>query len=116
MTRVLTAALLGLTLCGSAYAHDERRPAALLEAIVQERDLGLVFDYLREALGAALEGREAPPPYHLRQRADEIGEDMKRRGAAAARGVIDAIEESVRRGLSAPARPALPPSSSSQRI
>ena len=118
MKRAAIAGLL-LALCASAYAHDERRapPAAILGGIVQERDVDLVFDYLREALDAAVEGREAPPPDEIARRAGAIGEEMKRRGAAAARVFIDVIEKSVREGLREPVpRPALPPSSPSQRI
>ena len=115
------AAIAGLLLasCVSAHAHDERRPppASILGGLVQERDVGLVFDYLREALDAAVEGREAPPPDEISRRAGAIGEEMKRRGAAAARVFIDVIEKSVRDGMREPApRPALPPRPSGQRI
>jgi hypothetical protein len=115
------AALLGITLSASAYAHDPRAPldGSILGGIVQERDVGLVFGYLREALSAAIEGRDAAPPEELVQRAESMGEELKRRGAAAGRAVIDAIEQAVREGMreiprSAP--PALPPSSVYQRI
>lgn len=104
----------------SAYAHDRRPlpPESVLGAIVQERDVDLVFDYLREALGAAVLGRDAPPPpRELEQRAEAIGDEMKRRGAAAARVIIDVIERSVREGLrDPPQRPALPPTYPRQRI
>ena len=113
MKRFIIAGVIGFTLSAPALAHDEDRPLAapLLGGIVQERDVGLVFDYLREALGAAIEGREAPLPDDMARRAEAIGEEMKRRGAAAARVFIDVIEKSVREGLREPApRRALPPS------
>ena len=113
MKRFTIAAILGLTLCASAYAHDPRPmiPESLLGGIVHERDIDLVFDYLREALSAAVVGREAPPPpRELEQRAEVIGDEMKRRGAAAARVFIDTIEKSVREGVrELPQRSALPP-------
>ena len=119
MQRIIAAVLLGLALCASAYAHDERHPPAgpLFGGIVQERDIGLVFGYLREALDATIEGREAPPSAEITQRAEEIGGEMKRRGAAAARAFVDVIENTVREGLREPApRRALPPSTAYQRI
>ena len=65
MKRVAIAAVIGITLSSAGYASDpnELPPAgaqALLGGIVQERDVSLVFDYLRDALRATVEGREAP--------------------------------------------------------
>lgn len=119
MRRLIIAGVIGLTLSAPASAHDEAQPPAapLFGGIVQERDVGLVFDYLREALGAAVEGREAPAPDEITQRAEAIGEEMKRRGAAAARVFLDMIEKRVREGLREPAqRRALPPSTGYQRL
>jgi hypothetical protein len=119
MERLVSAAVLVLALSSAAYANDSgpRPPPvdALLGGIVQERDVGLVFDYLREALRAAVDGREAPqPPAELTRRAEAIGEEVKRRGAAAAQAAIDAIEKSVRESMREPRR--LPPTSPAQRI
>ena len=116
MKQIIAAALLGLAVCSSAHAQDSRRPTAdsLLGGLVQERDVTLVFDYLRDALKAAIDGREAAPPDELTQRAEAIGDELKRRGAAAARAAIDAIEQSVRDAMREPRR--LPPTSSGQRI
>jgi hypothetical protein len=117
MNRLITATLFGVALCSSAYAQDARRPPAnaLLGGIVQERDVDLVFDYLRDALKAGMEGREATPPDELTQRAEAIGDELKRRGAAAARAAIDAIEQTVRDAMREPRR-LPPPTSPSQRI
>jgi hypothetical protein len=119
MRHIVIAAFAVLALCAPAQAADGGVPSADIgEAhfggIVEERDVGLVFDYLRDAVSAALEGRDAPPPDALRQRAEAIGEEMKRRGAAAARAVLDAIEQSVREGMREPRRQ--PTARSSQRI
>jgi hypothetical protein len=119
MERLTSMAVLLLSLSSAAYANDSgtRPPSmdALLGGIVQERDVGLVFDYLRDALRAAVDGREAPqPPDELTRRGEAIGDEMKRRGASAAQAVLDAIEKSVRESMREPRR--LPPSSSAQRI
>ena len=110
MKRVAVAGLLALGLCASAHAEDSFRlsPEALFGGIVQESDVTLVFGYLREALGAAVEGREAPPPEELTQRAEAIGGEMKRRGAAAGRAIIDVIEATVRGAVREPRPPLLP--------
>ena len=103
MNRVLLGVMLAFAL--SAQAPDalaqERRalPDAVFGGIVQDRDVTVFFEYLREALNAAIEGREAAPPDELAQRAEAMGEEMKRRGAVAARALIDAIEASVRQRL-----------------
>jgi hypothetical protein len=73
-----------------------------------------VFDYLREALGAAIEGREPTPPEKLMQRAEAIGDEVKRLGVAMARAILDSVERSVREGVKEPSMP--PPSSPLQRI
>jgi len=118
MKHIAAAALLGLALCSSAYAQDARPPLpeALLGGIVQERDVTLVFDYLRDALKAAMQGREAPPPDALTQRAEAIGDELKRRGAVAARAAIDAIEQTVRDAMREPPAHLPPPTSPNQRI
>ena len=107
MRRVAVAGLLGLVVCASAHAQDARRPAtdALLRGIVQERDVALVFDYLREVVTAASEGREAAPPAELAERAEAIGQEVKRHGAAAARALIDAVESSLRESMREPRPP-----------
>ena len=100
MNRILVGAIVAFALSAQApdaYAQERRPlPDALFGGIVQERDVTVFFDYLRESLNAAIEGREAAPPDELAQRAEAIGEEVKRRGAVAARALIDAIEASVR--------------------
>jgi len=100
------AALLGVALSSSAHATDRDAPPAagpadVFGGIVQERDVSLIFGYFREALSAAVEGRDVipPPPEELIQRAEVLGGEMKRRGAAAGRAILDAIEGAVRERL-----------------
>jgi hypothetical protein len=84
-----------------AHAGDVDDPfsavaGAFVRGLVQEEDVGLFFGYLREALGAAADGRDAPVPEKLTRRAEEIGERAKQRGVVAGRLLLDAIEASVR--------------------
>jgi hypothetical protein len=116
MKHIITAALLTLALCASARAEDPRRlsPESLLGGIIQERDVTLLFDYLRDALKAGMQGREVQPPKELTQRAEAIGEELKDRGATAARAAIDAIEDAVRESMRD--RDRLPPADGQRRI
>ena len=88
-------------------------PEALLGGLVQESDVNLMFSYVRDAFKAALRGQEAQPPYELQRRAEEIGYELKRRGAIAGAVLIDEIERSVLEELR---RPSIPPSDYRQRI
>ena len=101
----------------AAHAHERDVPMGpLLGGLVEERDVGLVFGYLREALSAAIEGREAPPPEELAQRAEAIGGELRRRGADAARAILDSVESAVREGMREPGTQPLPPQSGRIRI
>ena len=110
MRRVVVASFVAFSLCASAHAEDSRwpLPETLFSGIVQERDIALIFGYAREALSAAVEGRDAAPPEELTQRAEAIGSEMKRRGAVAGRAILDAIESAVRDAVREPRRPSLP--------
>jgi hypothetical protein len=109
MRCTVIAATLALAVCHSTHAAAGDDPIstaaeALLGGLVQEEDVTLVFGYMREALSAAIEGREPPVPEKLTQRAEAIGEEAKRRGAVAARVLLDAIERSVREIFKEPPR------------
>jgi hypothetical protein len=110
MRRVAVGAVLAFGLCASVHAQDRHglSPEGLLGGIVQERDVALLFGYAREALSAALEGREAPPPEELTQRAEVIGGEVKRRGAAVGRAILDAIEAAVHGNEREPRGPSIP--------
>ncbi|HEY9446067.1 MAG TPA: hypothetical protein VIQ62_03250, partial [Burkholderiales bacterium] len=61
----LAALLAGCALPGAASAASEADmpdPQVLLQGIVSEEQVGLLFDYLRNALIAAAEGREGLVP------------------------------------------------------
>ena len=110
MRHVAIASFVAFGLCMSAHAEDLRGPLpeSLISGIVQERDIALIFGYAREALSAAMEGRDVAPPEELTQRAEAIGGEMKRRGVAAGRALLDAIESAVHDSVRAPRRPSLP--------
>ena len=116
MKHIIAAAFFAFVLCVSARAGDPRQPPPnpFLGGIIEERDVTLVFDYLRDALKAGMQGRQTEPPKELTQRAEVIGEELKQRGAIAARAAIDAIEDAVRESLRE--RDRLPPTDGRQRI
>lgn len=102
----LAAALVSVALVFPAHAsdHDARRgvsPSDVVGGLIQERDVALLFGYLRETLSAAVEGRDVmpSPPDELTRRAEVLGGEMKRRGAAAGHAILDAIESSMRERL-----------------
>ena len=93
MRRVASAALISLSLCTFARAEP------FVGGVITESDVGLVFDYLREAMSAAFQGRQIAPPEALISRAEAIADEAKRRGEIAARAAIDAIEREIREGM-----------------
>jgi hypothetical protein len=127
MRRIIIAGLIGFALSGPVRADpagdafsaaDDPLSAAteaLLRGLIQEDDVALVFGYAREALSAAIEGRDAPVPEKLTRRAEAIGEEAKRRGAIAGRIVLDAIEQSVREIFREPRQSSSPLPPSTQR-
>ena len=102
--------ILATLACASASAREpDRAPVPSIEALfsglVQEQDVALAFRYFRESLDAAMDGREPPPPPAvLIQRAEVIGDELKRRGFAVARDALDAIEAIVREQVREPTR------------
>ena len=96
MRLIILGSVLVFAVSGSLHAAEAHEPQPVLGGIVQQQDVELFFDYLRDAVSAAAEGRPAEPPQALTRRAQEIGEEMKRHGAAAARALIDTLESAVR--------------------
>ena len=118
---IVAVLLLGLGLQAPAFADakdplDRLDPEILLKDVVSERDVSMLFAYLRSAALAAVEGREAPAPEALQRRAETLGKVLKLRGALAAWALIDALEASANEVLRGPAAPALPPTTPFSRI
>jgi hypothetical protein len=96
MRRIAAAALVSLSLSTPTYAEP------FIGGVVKDSDVTLLFDYLREAMSAAFQGREAAPPEALVKRAETIAEEAKRHGEIAARAAIDAIERELRESMRRP--------------
>jgi hypothetical protein len=105
MRQIIWGGVLVFAVSGSLHAAGPHGGQPVLGGIVQQQDIELFFDYLRDAVTAAAEGRPAEPPQALARRAQEIGEEMKRHGAAAARALIDALESELREAPREPPRP-----------
>ena len=123
--------IFGCALCASflvvspAPADDGRAALNRLESgepwrgFVREQDLSLLFDYLRAALVAASEDREAPPvPQELTGRVEAIGQALKAEGTLAALALLATLERRAKRALrDVPApRPMLPPKPPATRL
>ena len=92
--RFAAVALISLFLSAPAHAAEP-----FIGGVVKESDVALLFDFLREAMSAAFQGREVAPPEALVKRAEAIAEEAKRHGEIAARAAVDAIEREVREGM-----------------
>ena len=107
-----------------AVAEDSRDALARLESgemwrgLAREQDVSLLFGYLRSALAAAVEGREAPPvPEALTGRVEAMGQALKAQGALAALALLAALERRAQRALRDDApRPMLSPTQPSTRL
>ena len=58
-------------------------PKVLLQGVVREEDLSLLFTHLKAALLASYQGREAPAPEEFNRRMEAISGELKSRGALA---------------------------------
>jgi hypothetical protein len=106
----------GLAFCMPAFADDRPAdplahadPQVLFKGMVREADVSLLFAYLRSALIAASQGKDAPPPEELNRRAQALGDELKLRGTLAGLLVLGAIEHSARQALREPPSFIAPP-------
>lgn len=105
----LAIALLGLACATPAHAGEKRDPYAgieallnsgiLLQGVVRDEDVSLLFAHLRAALLAAHEGREAPPQAELSRRAEAIAAELKSRGTLAGLLFLTAFEAAAKQAL-----------------
>ena len=79
-------------------------PRVLLQGVIREDDVSLLFAYFRAALMASYEGREAPAPEELARRSEALAAELKSRGALAGLLLLTAFEAAARQAL----REALP--------
>ena len=80
-------------------------PQWLLQGVVTERDVSLLFDHLRISLAAAAAGREPPPAPELEQRAAEIGGELRLRGTLFGLVMLNALEARAKEALRGPRQP-----------
>jgi hypothetical protein len=102
--RHAVALLFGCLVCGSAAAAppeipDIVDPRVLLHALVDEAQVAAAFDFLRNALIAAAEGRDGPVPEILRREIDRIDADIKLRGTVAGLLMLKSLEAEIRQLL-----------------
>jgi hypothetical protein len=116
MSALIAGGALGLALAFPAQAGETPDPFAqleplvhprtLLQGVVREEDVSLLFAHLRAALLAASEGRDAPAPEELNQRAEAIGAELRARGLLTGMLFLTAFEafarQAVRDALAAP--------------
>ena len=74
-------------------------PRLLLQGVVREEDLTLLFDHLRAALLASYQGREAPSAEELNRRMEAIGGELKARGMIAGMLLLAAFEAAARQAV-----------------
>ncbi len=76
---------------------DLRGPIA---RVFNEETVSLLFDYLRQSVRSAADGKPAPkPPAELTQRMQEAGEALRRESANAALGALDEMERELKEAL-----------------
>ena len=74
-------------------------PKVLLQGVLREEDVSLLFTHLRAALLASYQGRNAPVPEELNRRMEAISGELKSRGAIAGLLMLTAFEAAARQAL-----------------
>jgi len=74
-------------------------PKVLLQGVLREEDVSLLFAHLRAALLASYQGRNAPVPEELNRRMEAISGELKSRGAIAGLLMLTAFEAAARQAL-----------------
>jgi hypothetical protein len=74
-------------------------PGILLQGLVREDDVSLLFAQLRAALLASYQGREAPSSGELDRRMEAIAAEVKARGAIAGLALLAALEAAARQAV-----------------
>ena len=74
-------------------------PKVLLQGVVREEDVSLLFAHLRAALLASSQGRDAPATEELNRRMEAISAELKSRGTLAGLLLLTAFEAAARQAL-----------------
>ncbi len=108
----LSCLIAGNAAAASPDAFDALDLRVLLQGLVSEEQVSAMFEYLRNAVIAAAEGREGPMPEMLRRELERIDADVRLRGTVAGLLLLKQLEAEVKSLLRAPlpepARPAPP--------
>jgi hypothetical protein len=102
-------ALIALACVAPAHAGDRQDPFAgvealldpriLLQGVVREDDVTVLFAHLKAALLASYEGREAPAPEELNRRVEAMAAELKARGTLAGLLLLATFEAAARQAL-----------------
>jgi hypothetical protein len=105
----VAAAVLGFGLAAPAGAEQKPDPLAgiepllnpkvLLQGVVSEEDVSLLFAHLRAALLASYQGHDVPSAEELNRRLEAISGELKARGAIAGLLLLAAFEAAARQAL-----------------
>jgi hypothetical protein len=105
----VTASVLMLGLAAPACAQEKPDPVVrieqlldpkvLLQGVVREEDVSLLFIHLKAALLASYQGRETPGQEELNRRMEAISGELKSRGALAGLLLLTAFEAAARQAL-----------------
>jgi len=74
-------------------------PKVLLQGVVREEDVSLLFAHLRAALLASSQVRDAPATEELNRRMEAISAELKSRGTLAGLLLLTAFEAAARQAL-----------------
>ena len=122
MRPLLLAGALGVLLSGGASAAppppaEWPDPRVLLQGFVTEAQVSAAFEYLRNALVAAAEGREGAVPEIVQRELDRIDADAKLRGTLAGLLLLKQLEAEIKALLApAPRAPDMPATAPYSRI
>lgn len=103
--RPLVLALSLIVLSTAALADDKSlreapaQPGLPLSAFLTEQEMRLMFDYLRDALLAALKGERYRMPPELAHTLARVQERIMRQGNAAVRQMLEMLEKDLSRTL-----------------
>jgi hypothetical protein len=98
-------------IAGPVFAEGAVPPlgADQLRSQVKPADVDLFFNYMRDAVKAAMEGKEPPPPPpQLSKRARELSDTFRQQGAATMDQMLQQFQEELKKSLQEKSKPSAP--------